>query len=140
MDVGYIWCSAGKYTWSHKLFAIFINDFPNVVKDRSQTALYADDSKVYIIHDNNKDTCTFLFIYFEFYLVVNSLVNYLSSVDYCYRYFSNASMHPVHSQTGANLQLSAQHRVTPHTVCQSETAYEYSSKIRTLLKFIGFVY
>ena len=48
------------------LFAIFTNDFPDVVKDRSQTALYADDSKVYIIHDNNKDTCTFLFIYFEF--------------------------------------------------------------------------
>ena len=29
------------------LFAIFINDFPDVVKDRSQTALYADDSKIY---------------------------------------------------------------------------------------------
>ena len=29
------------------LFAIFINDFPDVVKIRSQTALYADDSKVY---------------------------------------------------------------------------------------------
>ena len=29
------------------LFAIFINDFPDVVKDRLQTALYADDSKIY---------------------------------------------------------------------------------------------
>ena len=29
------------------LFAIFINDFPNVVLDKSRTALYADDSKVY---------------------------------------------------------------------------------------------
>ena len=28
-------------------FAIFINDFPNVVLDKSRTALYADDSKVY---------------------------------------------------------------------------------------------
>ena len=29
------------------LFVIFINDFPNVVSDASQTALYADDSKLY---------------------------------------------------------------------------------------------
>jgi sarcosine oxidase/L-pipecolate oxidase len=29
------------------LFVIFINDFPNVVSDASQTALYADDSKFY---------------------------------------------------------------------------------------------
>jgi hypothetical protein len=29
------------------LFAIFINDFPNVVLDKSQMALYADDSNVY---------------------------------------------------------------------------------------------
>ncbi|CAB4017575.1 Hypothetical predicted protein, partial [Paramuricea clavata] len=29
------------------LFVIFINDYPNVVSDTSQTALYADDSKLY---------------------------------------------------------------------------------------------
>ena len=29
------------------LFVIFINDFPNVVSDTSQTALYADDPKLY---------------------------------------------------------------------------------------------
>ena len=29
------------------LFAIFINDFPNVLPDETSSALYADDTKVY---------------------------------------------------------------------------------------------
>jgi hypothetical protein len=41
-----VWRSSRKFTWSYT-FRIFINDFPKVVFDTSQTALYADDSKLY---------------------------------------------------------------------------------------------
>ena len=41
------WCSSRKYTSGPMHFTIFMNDLPNFVTDESQTALYADDSKVY---------------------------------------------------------------------------------------------